>query len=161
MTALIALLLAAGHPCLEDARKLCAGIRPGQGRIAACLKSHESEISAACKAKRAAFREEADSCEADVQKLCPDTKPGRERHDCMMQHKDQVSAECKEFFGKRMERREERREGRREAMEACREDAQRLCKEVKKGHGAVLECLRQHDKDISPACAAELQSGQH
>ena len=34
--------------CKADAEKFCKGIRPGQGRILACLKSHQSELAPAC-----------------------------------------------------------------------------------------------------------------
>jgi hypothetical protein len=38
-------------PCKADAEKLCAGIQPGGGRIAACLREHKDQVSDACKAK--------------------------------------------------------------------------------------------------------------
>ena len=44
------------RPCRADAQRLCAGIKPGEGRIVACLKSHESDLSAACKANLANLR---------------------------------------------------------------------------------------------------------
>lgn len=41
------------HPaaaaCKEDVAKLCPGIAPGEGRIAACMKEHKSQLSRACK----------------------------------------------------------------------------------------------------------------
>jgi hypothetical protein len=37
--------------CKADAQKFCKGIRPGQGRILACLKSHQSELAPACAAE--------------------------------------------------------------------------------------------------------------
>jgi hypothetical protein len=85
MTLLLALLLAqaAEHPCMEDAKRLCPGVQSGQGRIAACLKEHQAEMSPACKARIAEFREGAQACQADAQKLCPGTKPGKERSACM------------------------------------------------------------------------------
>jgi Cysteine rich repeat len=148
VTLMLALLLAQAHPCMQDAEKLCQGITPGGGRIAACLKSHKDQLSDACKSRVAEFREEAQSCEADVKRLCPNTKPGPERHDCMMQHKDQVSAACKEFAGKMMEGREE--------MRACRDDARKLCSDVKPGEGRIAECLKSHQPDLSKPCAAAL-----
>jgi hypothetical protein len=37
--------------CKADIDKLCKGIRPGGGRILACLKSHQSELAPACAAE--------------------------------------------------------------------------------------------------------------
>jgi hypothetical protein len=35
--------------CAADVQKLCAGIRPGGGRIIACLKQHQDQVSNQCK----------------------------------------------------------------------------------------------------------------
>ena len=154
MTILVAVMLAAAsHPCMDDAKKLCPGVQPGQGRIAQCLKQHKDQLSQECQARVAQFREEAEACEADVQKLCPNTKPGPERHQCMQAHKDQVSDQCKQLFAQVMERREEGRE----AMRACRGDAQKFCSGVKPGEGRIVECLKSHQSDLSQACSAALQ----
>ena len=45
-----------GKACEEDIHFLCEGIRPGGGRIAACLKQSASEVSAGCKAQIAAAK---------------------------------------------------------------------------------------------------------
>lgn len=160
MIAALVLAAAAAHPCVADAQKLCPGIEPGGGRIGACLQSHKDDVSADCKAKMADFREDAQACEADIQKLCPGTKPGPERHQCMMQHKDQVSPACRDFFEKmRAAHGEGHGEGHEGggAMAACRDDAKKLCARVKPGGGRIVECLKQHDSDLSPGCAAALK----
>lgn len=36
-------------PCKADAEKLCPGVKPGEGRIAACLREHKDVVSEACK----------------------------------------------------------------------------------------------------------------
>jgi hypothetical protein len=36
--------------CKADVQKLCPGIKPGEGRIAACIKEHRAEVSLPCKA---------------------------------------------------------------------------------------------------------------
>jgi len=36
--------------CKADFEKLCKGTQPGGGRIIACLKSHDAELSPDCKA---------------------------------------------------------------------------------------------------------------
>jgi hypothetical protein len=155
MTILFALLLAqaAGHPCMADAQKLCPGVKPGDGRIAACLKEHKAQISAECNSRIAEFREEAQACEADVQKLCPNTKPGPERRDCMRAHKDQVSPECKQLFEHVMERRGDMHE----AMRACGGDVAKFCKGAQPGGGRIMECLKAHQSELTPDCAAKLQ----
>jgi hypothetical protein len=38
----------AEQPCRPEAQKLCHGVQPGGGRIIACLKQHESELSPQC-----------------------------------------------------------------------------------------------------------------
>ena len=155
MTFLLAILLAQApqHPCMDDAKRLCPDVQPGQGRVAACLKQHKDELSPGCKANISKFREGAQSCQADVERLCPGTKPGPERHACMQQHKDDVSPECREFFARMMERRGEMRE----AERACREDAEKLCKDVKPGGGRIAECLKQHQGELSQKCAAQMK----
>lgn len=35
--------------CENDAKKFCANVKPGDGRIIECLKSHENDLSSACK----------------------------------------------------------------------------------------------------------------
>ena len=48
--------------CRGDYDRLCAGVRPGGGRILACLQSHGSELSASCAEampRAAALKDEA------------------------------------------------------------------------------------------------------
>jgi hypothetical protein len=35
--------------CWDDVSRFCSEVRPGRGRILACLKEHEDELSAPCK----------------------------------------------------------------------------------------------------------------
>lgn len=51
----------ADGPCRADAKKLCKGVQRGEGRILACLKEHESELSAACKEKLQQAKEKKDN----------------------------------------------------------------------------------------------------
>jgi putative cell wall-binding protein len=34
--------------CLADVKKFCRGVKPGEGRIIACLKENSSKLSPAC-----------------------------------------------------------------------------------------------------------------
>ena len=42
--------------CKADAEKLCAGVRPGEGRIVQCLKEHRKDLSPECKKEVAEAR---------------------------------------------------------------------------------------------------------
>jgi hypothetical protein len=42
-------LAAVRSACEADAKKLCAGVQPGGGRIIQCLAQHKDEVSDACK----------------------------------------------------------------------------------------------------------------
>lgn len=42
--------------CKADAEKVCAGIQPGEGRIMACLKEKQAQVSDACKAEMTAMK---------------------------------------------------------------------------------------------------------
>ena len=39
-----------GGPCKQDVQSLCPAVKPGEGRIAACLKANHEKVSAGCKA---------------------------------------------------------------------------------------------------------------
>ena len=44
------------------------------------------------------------------------------------------------------------------AEHPCREDAERLCKGVEPGDGRIVQCLKQHEADLSPACKQKRDS---
>ena len=60
--------------CRADVQKLCKEVQPGGGRMAACLKQHESAISPGCRERMAEARKEgkdvAEACKADSEALC-------------------------------------------------------------------------------------------
>jgi len=89
-------------PCAEDAKKFCGNERPGGGRIAKCMKSHEAELSPAC---QSAMKE--------------------------------AEQKLQEF------------------SDACKPDAEKFCKGIRPGQGRILACLKSHQSDLAPACAAE------
>jgi hypothetical protein len=35
--------------CMQDVRRLCPGIRPGDGRLAQCMESKNDQLSSACR----------------------------------------------------------------------------------------------------------------
>jgi len=133
--------------CRADVQKLCKGIHPGGGRIAACLKQHEAEISPGCREQMAEaskeIKEFAKACKADAETLCKGVQPGRGRiMRCLAEHKDKLSADCRTEISEA------------EANHPCMKDMERLCKDVKPGEGRIAECMKNHEAELSPECKA-------
>jgi hypothetical protein len=93
-------------PCVADLKKFCADTPAGGGRIQACLKSHEKDLSADCKKQLADIRRRAGTvmavCNFDVARFCGDVQPGGGRIvKCLQDHRDDLSPECKDRIEKR------------------------------------------------------------
>lgn len=78
-----------GQACKADAGKLCPGVQPGGGRVLACLKQHEAELSPDCQAALPRLSQ----CAAQVQQLCGQGKP-REMRNCLKDHREELGAAC-------------------------------------------------------------------
>jgi hypothetical protein len=100
-----AMAAAAGQAaCQEDSAKFCKDVAPGGGRLIRCLKTHESELSAACRESMAAARARVqgahETCADDVQKFCGGVHPGGGRViACLKQNENELSPECREKLG--------------------------------------------------------------
>jgi hypothetical protein len=92
-------------PCKADVEKFCKGIKPGGGRIWACLKSHGSELAPACTDHMTQAREKGKdfmkACKADVKKFCKGIPRGKGRiMSCLKSHETELDAPCKAYFDK-------------------------------------------------------------
>lgn len=144
----------AGDACRADAERLCAGIPPGGGRIAACLKANEGQVSAGCRAELASVarkvKEFGEVCEDDVRSLCPDVKPGQGAVlRCLRSNLFSVSPPCQAIVRSAQEKAAE-------FQKACGPDVRRLCQGIPPGEGRVLACLESRKPDLAPACRALL-----
>ena len=95
--------------------------------------------------------EEVDKpCVADAKKLCKDVQPGEGRiARCMKEHEKELSPGCKKNIVKAKEKI-------RDVAEACKGDAEKLCKDVEPGKGRILRCLKQHEGELSADCKKEV-----
>ncbi len=96
----------ANGPCSADMKKFCADTKPGDGRLVACMKQHEAELSQQCRAQREQARANSDAfqsaCGDDVQKNCADVQVGGGRiFACLSQKRDTLTAACKEHLDAR------------------------------------------------------------
>ena len=85
-------------------------------------------------------------CAADIAKLCQDVKPGGGRlAECLKEHEKELSPACAASI-------KETKRKLKDAHQACADDVQKFCKDVKPGEGRILNCLREHQKDLSLPC---------
>ncbi|SRR5260221_3501879 len=88
-------------------------------------------------------------CAADAKKFCGNVEPGGGRIvKCMKSHQAELSPACQS----EMKRAEERME---QVKEECSADAKKFCQGIKPGGGRILSCLKSHQSELAPACAAE------
>lgn len=90
-------------------------------------------------------------CRADIAALCPDLKPGPGEHraiaQCLQSQADKLSAPCKAHLDEMKARMEA-------AQEACKPDVEKFCSAVTEGEGRIMQCLHQHQSELSDACKA-------
>ncbi len=90
--------------CKADTEKFCKDIKPGGGRIIACLKAHAPDLSPGCAAAFTEKKGEAMAamvdCKPDTAKFCPGVKPGEGRiMMCLKAHEVELTPACKAHFG--------------------------------------------------------------
>jgi hypothetical protein len=134
-----------GRPCKADVQKFCKDVKPGGGRIIACLKEHESDLSPECKAAGAKAKdkmsEAKEACKGDLDKYCKGVQPGQGRLvKCLADNKDKLSGSCKGVIENA------------EKKHPCFEDVEALCKGVEPGQGRIVKCLKEHKDQVSDAC---------
>ena len=96
-------------------------------------------------------------CADDLQKFCKDVQPGAGRiARCLKEHENDLSLACKQQMTEVKKRVHEYRE-------ACQDDVLRLCSGVKPGGGRIIQCLKEHESELSPECKAKMDTrkGQH
>jgi hypothetical protein len=96
-TGAMAQLGAARQACAADIKQLCAEVKPGEGRLKACVKEHFGQLSASCQTALIANVTVTKSCKADAEKKCPGIQPGGGRiQACMKDHFTELTEACKE-----------------------------------------------------------------
>jgi hypothetical protein len=86
---------AAMQSCRADAQKLCAGVKPGGGRMAECLRANEAQVSAECKTQLGRI----EACAAEVKQLCPQADGEGALRQCARAKRNEISAGCRAAMG--------------------------------------------------------------
>lgn len=135
-----------GMRCKDDAAKVCSGVEIGGGRLARCLRLHDSDLSEPCKAALAAADKKGAPAAAASTTAAPAEATTAGPHAGMgmgkgMGHGMGHGMGMGHEWGAMKDMRK-----------TCAADVEKLCKDVQPGHGRVAVCLNEHASELSPAC---------
>ncbi len=88
------------------------------------------------------------SCVEDIEKFCKSVGPGGQLK-CLSEHEGELSTKCKAYVV-------EVRRRTQELENACKSDFEKFYKDVKPGGGRILNCLRNHENELSQDCKEKL-----
>jgi hypothetical protein len=91
--------------CKADIETFCKDIKPGGGRLKACIKSNSDRISQECKDHMAMEQEKAkefkQACKADSKQFCAGIPHVKGRIvSCLKSHETELSDNCRAFLQK-------------------------------------------------------------
>lgn len=98
-----------------------------------------------------AFAEQsAKPCADDAARLCKDVQPGQgNMARCLKEHAGELSPACQENIAKMKEKI-------RDFRQACTDDMKKLCAGTRRGGGRIIQCMKQHEDELSPACKEQM-----
>lgn len=93
------------------------------------------------------------ACERDIDSHCKGVNLGGGKlRACLMKNRDTISARCKESFPDIMAGIEKRATARANVIKTCDIDRRRVCGDVVKGDGQILDCMLTASRAVSPKC---------
>lgn len=143
-----------GNPCADDAAKFCKDVKPGEGRVAACLKEHAKELSQACVDKRARTAEKR---EARREKFAG-RKGGRGAGLCQREYGQGFGAGFRSGFRMHGKLGGKSAEAKKAGLgKICKADIDKVCAGVKPGEGRLRDCLIKNVDKLSDGCRTKTE----
>jgi golgi apparatus protein 1 len=163
--------------CAEDIEIFCNSVKPGYDHIAECLNNqifderegnseYTVKVSKKCRAAVLKYKMElatninldvnmAAACKADAKRFCEYVKdfkfPGKVIA-CLREKKPSLKGKCRAMITRaQIEAAEDYRLDA-NLYDACKADAENVCKDVEAGSGRVNACLRKHRHQVRPNC---------
>ncbi len=112
------------------------------------------------KLSKAGIRLNADvkGCDADIEQYCPGLpRNSQKAFMCMMAYEDSLSESCKLGI---VEAAMSIRMGAAAidySVRACEEDADKHCLDIAPGEGRLVNCIKEHEEEVSEACVTALK----
>jgi golgi apparatus protein 1 len=100
----------------------------------------------------------AAACGTDMRKLCANIEPGEGRKArCLVDRKAEISVGCSSVLqGLPVWSSEGAPPEGRNILAKCEQDMKKFCKEIERGEGRIVQCLRAQQSGISSACQSLL-----
>jgi hypothetical protein len=113
----------------------------------------QSSSSSKSSAQAAISRLKSD-CKADIEKQCSDVSPGEGRiAACLNSKEDKLSPQCRNSWISAKAKVSEKLDKTELAFRKdCGPDVQKFCSNVPSGRGRLMDCLGQHEQDLSGSC---------
>ncbi|GJP32519.1 hypothetical protein CLOM_g17147 [Closterium sp. NIES-68] len=164
--------------CLEDKRRFCPDVLPGDARVKDCLELHllDSDFSKTCKVEfeRMMERRASDfrldfnlrkycaedistTCYQDAEDVADVTNRDAKVIECLQDYRGELKdPRCRQQVHQLTKRASEDIRFNRPLAQACKDDSAKLCKDVPPGHARVLLCLQEHRKGLTGPCKEAL-----
>ncbi len=91
---------ALAETCKADVKQFCADVKPGAGKLTACIKSHFKDLSGDCQVAFIRVAAVGRDCKSDIKSFCSDAKRKTAVPACLKAHADSLSARCKDAMTK-------------------------------------------------------------
>jgi hypothetical protein len=97
-------------------------------------------------------------CDADAAKYCPGLDiEGQKAFMCMMAYEESLSDSCKLGILERAIDLKRSVQAIEYSIMACEQDADTFCLDVQPGEGAIINCIKAHQTEVTPACITALK----
>eukprot|EP00850_Spirogloea_muscicola_P014522 SM000105S13867 [mRNA] locus=s105:179263:185692:- [translate_table: standard] len=162
--------------CLNDKRKFCNDVTPGDARVKDCLESHrlDPDFTTSCKTEFDRMMERRASdfrldptlskyCASDIE-MCNFDKEqsGEENWDakviqCLQDFREELrDPKCRQQVHRLTKRAAEDMRFDRPLAEVCQADRKKHCSNVPFGMAQVLRCLQDHREELQPLCKSSM-----
>jgi hypothetical protein len=107
------------------------------------------------------FAADQNPCFEDTAKFCKNIEPGMTAlMDCLEKHESELSSGCKTHEAKMLGLRVERAEQVGEKVkfrQACMKDMGKFCNDADPAKGGMLNCLKDHENELSTSCIESMK----
>lgn len=150
--------------CMADIAKLCSKVTFGQAKMLECLKDNREQLSDQC--RETVFKREEEefedpdldyklrkTCRKMIKLFCDDVQPS-ELFSCLKKHKNEPEMErsCQDVITKRQIRQTKDVRLDPQLGKFCKLDIGKFCKEIPRGEGKIVECLKKRYESLSDEC---------